>query len=307
MNIARRIKLYLFFLRLLICLFTMSFSISRTDVAFAFDQAGAVSAELYELDVQSGRMNEDPKIIGLWGMGHYLNTPFRVQVPARFFGTRKLTVHYQWSTGSLWAGQSERVELLWRQSGGTWQTELLGQGFRDPVSGQLLLFPAHIEISGDQSGTLELKFLLVLANGETIQDGGNQGLKLSYSIPSSQKNILAFRTDWKTSQTGRLVAGKTFELQYDVQRLIRQMNLQVDDPSPWSVVARVQFDERSIEEYPLLAIVSDSASQVVSYLPTIAIPPDSRRMSLWFIAFYNSQSYFDSNYGVNFNFAIDSN
>lgn len=271
------------------------------------DAAVNVRAENYELDIQSGRGSESPKIIALWAVGKYLNHPFKVNVPSRFFISRRLKVHYQWAAGTALAGQSERVELHWRRAGGVWQKVILGQGFRDPLSGQLLLFPADIQLEEGYTGQVEIKFMLQLTNGDWLQDGGIQSQFSLFAAPESSANKLSFAEDWKTFLTGRLRSGQTFELHYDKERLFRQMNLRNDEPAPWILVAHIQFDDKPPEEYPLLAVVSGLSTHVVPYVPTIVIPEQAKHMAIWFLAFYNSQSYFDSNFGMNFNFEIPTN
>lgn len=265
---------------------------------------GIVRAENYVLDIQSGRIHDQPRIRGLWATGHFVGLPFKVTLPCRFVSAPRLTVHYDWSSGSLWAGLSEKVELQWRRDGQAWRSETLGEGFRDPSSGHLLLFPVSLDISSQESGTLELKFILHLQNGETIQDGGERGTLSLFAAPQRTVGEISFNADWSHSVRGVLKGGQSFELIYDPGRLTRQMNLQGDEPSPWSVVARIQFDDRPTEEYPVVVLVSGSAARVVSFVPTVFIPPNVRRMAVWFSAFHDSQSYFDSNYGTNFNFDI---
>lgn len=268
------------------------------------EPTGGLRAEAYELDVLSGRNNENPRISGLWATGQYLSTPFRVQLPPRFIQVGKLKVFYRWSAGTQWAGISERVELRWRTLGRPWQSVFLGQGFRDPTSGQLLLFPAHLNLDETHVGTLELKFFLWLQNGEVVEDGAYQPPMSFRVFKKSIQNSLVFRSDWKTAQTGRLTVGNTFEIFYDCERLVRQINLGGDEPSPWSIVAHVQFDDEPVEEYPLVVFLGGNGARVLSYVPTVAIPEQARRMSVWFLAFHDSRSYFDSNFGLNFNFDL---
>lgn len=276
----------------------------------SFARADAIQplrADNYELDIQGGRVNESPKIAALWATGSYLNAPFRVKVPHQFFAAKKLLVHYQWASGTLWAGQSERVEMYWRKAGQqAWRVTALGQGFREPSSGQLLLFPFQIDLSEADVGRIEMKFLIQLQSGETIWDGGERALLSFYVAPRSLQNVLSFSADWSNCLTGRLVPGRAFDLQYDAERLVRQMSLQTNEPSPWSLVAHVRFDDGPSEEYPLVVLVSGLSTQVVSFVPTVVIPENAKRMSIWFLAFHNSRSYFDSNFGMNFNFDIPS-
>ncbi|MEY3901393.1 MAG: hypothetical protein RL189_699 [Pseudomonadota bacterium] len=268
------------------------------------DPLAVVRADAYELDVQSGRGNLPAKVTALWASGVHRSQPFRVRVPQRSFAGRKLLVHYQWSTGTAWAGLSERVEVHWKLKGAAWQRELLGEGFRDPVSGQLLLFPAELRLPDGYSGALELKFVLYLQNGDVVEERGDSNQLTLFADAKSSGNLLSFKSDWKISLSGKLGAGESFELSYDPERLIRQMNLQSNDPAPWCVVAHVRFDDGPAEEYPLVAVVSGQTPGVVSFVPTVVIPAQARTMSIWFLAFYNSQSYFDSNFGMNFNFEI---
>lgn len=262
-----------------------------------------LQADSYRLDVQGGRAQDGPKIVGLWATGMFSDAPFKVQMPQNLFTGRKLTVNYQWAGGTPWAGQTERVELYWRKNGGEWQSATLGQGFRDPQSGHLLLFPAEIDLASNAAGTLELRFVYQLSNGEFIQDGGSDAV-LSFYVAPQTSHRLSFQADWKNNLAGGLFAGQSFQLQYDPGRLTGQLNLQDDERVPWSLVAHVRFDDRPPEEYPLVAIVSGYSVRALAFAPRVVIPRNARRMSIWFIAFHNSQSYFDSNYGLNYNFDI---
>jgi len=282
-------------------------SVFRSVISTACSEpAGGLRTEAYELDVLSGRINENPRIAGLWATGQYQNVPYRVKLPPRFIEVGKLKLLYKWSTGTHLAGISERVELRWRTVGQPWQSVFLGQGFRDPTSGQLLLFPAQLNLDETHVGTIEFKFFLWLQNGEVVEDGAQQPPMSFRVFKKPTKNSLAFRSDWKTAQIGRLAGGSTFEILYDCERLVRQMNLGGDEPSPWSIVAHVQFDDHPAEEYPLVVFLGGSGARVLSYVPTVAIPEQAERMSVWFLAFHDSRSYFDSNFGLNFNFDLHS-
>lgn len=297
LNSKRLIKIVQI-IAVLLVLLQPNFSHAQTD------PLAIVRADAHELDVQSGRGNHPARVTALWASGMHRSQPFRVRVPQNSFAASKLLVHYQWSTGTAWAGLSERVEVHWKLRGGGWQRELLGEGFRDPVSGQLLLFPAELRFPDGYSGALELKFVLYLQNGDVVEDRVDSNQLNMYVHAKSTGGLLSFKNDWKTSLSGKLVAGDSFELSYDPQRIIRQMNLQSNDPAPWCVVAHVRFDDGPVEEYPLVAVVSGPSTGVVSFVPTVVIPAEAQTMSIWFLAFYNSQSYFDSNFGMNFNFEI---
>lgn len=298
-QMKRLVKIFQFLVLLCSCV-TPSASFAQNDSPVI------VRADSYELDVQSGRGYQPAEVTALWASGTHRNLPFRVRVPHRSFAGRKLSVHYKWSVGTAWAGLSERVEVHWKMTGSAWQSELLGDGFRDPVSGQLLLFPAELSLPDGYSGVVELKFVLYLQNGDVVEDRGEPEKILLYADTKPNNNLLSFRNDWKISLGGKLIAGESFELSYAPERLIRQMNLQNDDPFPWCVVAHVRFDDKPAEEYPLVAVVGGASTSVVSFVPTVVIPNDARTMSVWFLAFYNSQNYFDSNFGTNFNFQIAS-
>jgi hypothetical protein len=299
-----RFTFFRLFSRIGACFFSL-FVLVVSGISVAFGEpADVLRAESYELDVLSGRADGPPQVIGLWATGKYQDTPYRVQIPARFMEVGRLSVVYKWSAGSPWAGTSEKVELHWRKQGGTWQSVVLGEGFRDPVSGHLLLFASHLDIGDNYVGILELKFVLRLQNGEIIQDGGAQAPIQLRVVPRPSNNRLFFRSDWRNSLTGSLSPGEVFEIYYDCHRLVHQMNLRRDEPTPWSIVAHVRFDEQPVEEYPLVVSLGGGSSQVLSFIPTVAIPESARQMSVWFLAFYNSRSYFDSNFGLNFNFDL---
>ncbi|NBX17912.1 MAG: hypothetical protein EBR09_11155 [Proteobacteria bacterium] len=275
----------------------------RPTVAHA-DPAAELRAESYELDVKSGKGDEPPAVTALWATGKHQGLPFRVQVPERFIEVGKLTVNYRWASGTSWAGLSEKAELHWRKRGESWQVITLGHGFRDPSSGQLLLFPAHLAIGEQHLGTLEFKFIHRLQNGDIRQDGGDRGPLSLLVVPRPAGNRISFGADWKTYQTGTLYSGEVLEIFYDCRRLLQQMNLRRDEPTPWSIVAHVRFDDRPVEEYPLVASVGGSSTQVLTFVPAVAVPESARQMSVWFLAFHNSRSYFDSNFGLNFNFDL---
>jgi hypothetical protein len=260
--------------------------------------------ESYTLEFYSGRANEKPKLSGNWASGTYQGGDFKVLVPPRFVTAKMLIVNYRWSVGSQWAGSSDRVELYWRKPGQAWKIATLGEGFRDPQSGHLLLFPVRLSLNDQQPGNIEFKFMLTLQNGEVIQDGGPQTVFSVDVLTNSVSGRINFFSDWSSSVVGRLVNGRSFELLYEVERLYSQIDLHGDEPCPWSVIAHVQFDDLPVEEYPVVVVVSGHSNRVVSFAPTIAVPANARRMSIWFLAFHDARSYFDSNYGMNFNFDI---
>ncbi|MFZ9518993.1 MAG: DUF6209 family protein [Silvanigrellaceae bacterium] len=284
----------------LFAVFGMSSFNCKADPVFA----EFLRPESYILEFHSGRGNERPKLSGNWAIGKHQDGSFKVIVPSRFVAAKKMLVNYRWSVGSQWAGLSERVELHWRKEGQAWNVSTLGEGFRDPQSGQLLLFPAQISLGDEQPGQLEFKFMLVLQNGSVIQDGGDNTVFSVFVMPAPVSGRIDFRADWSHSISGRLAEGRSFELRYSVERLVSQINLHGGEPCPWSMIAHVQFDDGPVEEYPVVVVFYGQPNRVLAFAPTIVVPENARRMSMWFLAFYDSRSYFDSNFGRNFNFDI---
>jgi hypothetical protein len=260
----------------------------------------------YTIEIQSTRSDDKPRLVSTWAHVFYEGEHYRALVPANIVRGSDVRVDFRWAPGSTFAGQVEKVEMEWKhQRDVAWRSRLLGEGFREPGSGHLILSPAKINFSSDDVGEFDFRFLMRDPSGRMLQDGGTGSTLKVQVAPHQPSAIIRFTESWNISQQGQLIAGKSFELNYALERIEQQLApVSANATSPWCLFAKVQFDDGPVVSYPLLAAHFEHPEQVVGLLPTIQIPVQARRMTIWFFAFHNTQTYFDSNFGQNYHFVI---
>lgn len=264
-----------------------------------------VRPDYYSIVVESTRSADKPRIVNTWAHVTHNGELYRALIPSQMVRSGVTQLDLRWSPGSSLAGGAEKVELQWRwRNEPQWQTQLLGEGFRDPDSGHLILSTADLHWGTERSGRVELRFLIHDGSGQILQDGG-PGSVLNVQVDSrAVVPSLVFSENWSVTQRGEIRAGESFEIFYDFQRLISQIQSSAAMDAPWCVFAKLQFDDGPVLNYPLLASHRDHPEKVVGIIPTVQVPDSARRLAIWFFAFHNSTSYFDSNFGQNYYFTI---
>lgn len=264
-----------------------------------------VRPDFYSIEVESTRSPDKPRIVNTWASVFHNGEKYRALMPSETIRGVSGRLDFRWAFGSIIAGESERVELQWRwPNQAEWFTQLLGEGFRDPESGHLVLSSTDIRWGEERSGQIELRFMIKDSSGQIVQDGG-QGSILKVQVDSRRVvPSLRFSADWRTFQRGELFAGDVFELEYEIPRLALQFNSNISEDVPWCLFAKIQFDDGPVQSYPLLASNREHPEKVVGIIPTVRIPELAKKMSVWFFSFHNSNSYFDSNFGQNYHFVI---
>lgn len=259
----------------------------------------------YRVEIYSSHSDNKPRMVNVWAIAKVGDETYRALMPADFIRGKEVQFDFRWSAGSHHAGTSEKVEMQWRRhSSDLWQSSILGEGFRDPVTGQLIVLPAQMQWATQNSGPLSLRFLLHAENGQTLQDGG-PGSELQFQLSNrAPTGLIQFSDQWSTGVRGELIAGETFEIEYSLARMEQQFSSPGDGQTPWCLLAKIQFDDGPIQTVSLLATNPLRADLVVPFIPTLSIPRMARRMTLWFVSFHNSVNYFDSNFGANYHFAI---
>ncbi len=260
----------------------------------------------YTIEIQSTRSDDKPRLVSTWAHVFYEGEHYRALVPANMVRGPDVRVDFRWAPGSTVAGQVEKVEMEWKhQRDVAWQSRLLGEGFREPGNGHLLLSPAKINFSASDFGEFDFRFLMRESSGQMLQDGGPGSTLKVQVAPNQPSAVIRFTESWNVSQQGQLISGNSFELNYALERIEQQLApVLASTTSPWCLFAKVQFDDGPVVSYPLLASHFDHPEQVIGLLPTIQIPSQARRMTIWFFAFHNTQTYFDSNFGRNYHFVI---
>lgn len=265
----------------------------------------SVRPDYYSIEVQSTRSADKPRVVSTWAHATFAGESYRALMPTEMVRGPMTRLDFHWSPGSALAGGSEKVALEWRWLDSTqWQTRLLGEGFRDPVSGHLILSPANLNWGEGRSGKIQMRFMIRDEFGRTAQDGGPNSTLNMQVVRRDALAALRFSEEWRTLQQGELLAGDSFELHYSFARIAQQFSSDLIEDSPWCLYAKVQFDDGPVQNYPLLATHREYPEKVIGIVPTVQIPTNARRMTLWFLAFHDSSSYFDSNFGQNYQFVI---
>ncbi|MBM3380982.1 MAG: hypothetical protein FJY29_00890 [Betaproteobacteria bacterium] len=260
----------------------------------------------YTIEVQSTRSDDKPRMVSTWAHVFFEGEHYRALMPENIVRGSAVEVDFRWAPGSSIAGEFEKVELEVKGAfEDSWKSHLLGEGFREPRNGHLILSPAKLNFGPNDAGRFELRFLMRDAAGRTVQDGGvGSTLRFQLAAPESS-SVLKFTEAWTVAQQGGLIAGKSFELEYAIERIEQQLSSGSGRArSPWCLFAKVQFDEGAVQSYPLLASHFEHPEKVIGLMPTVQIPEQARRMTIWFSAFHNTQTFFDSNFGQNYHFLI---
>lgn len=265
----------------------------------------SVRPDYYSIEVQSTRSADKPRVVSTWAHATFAGESYRALMPTEMVRGPMTRLDFHWSPGSALAGGSEKVALEWRWLDSTqWQTRLLGEGFRDPVSGHLILSPANLNWGEERSGKIKMRFMIRDEFGRTTQDGGHNSTLNLQVVRRDALAALRFSEEWRTLQQGELLAGDSFELHYSFARITQQFSSDLGEDSPWCLDAKVQFDDGPVQNYPLLAAHREYPEKVIGIVPTVQIPTNASRMNLWFFAFHERSSYFDSNFGQNYQFVI---
>lgn len=260
----------------------------------------------YTVEVQSSLPNDGPRVVRIWAHVTSQGEKYRALMPGNTVRGPKADIKFNWSSGSLWAGASERVELEWRWSDSNiWTKKLIAEGFRSPVSGHLLS-PALALTWGLRSfAQVYLRFLIQGTDGQYRLDSPESPVITLNVAPDRPVSRLQFTEDWQIYQLGRLVAGQTFELDYALSRISAQIQeLKVEEVGFIRLFAHVQFDDDAVLKYPLNAVHCEQPVKSVTIMPTVQIPQGARLMRLWFSASYKNREYFDSNFGEDYRFVI---
>lgn len=265
----------------------------------------SVRPDSYRVEVFSSRSDNRPRVVNVWAQANVDGEPYRALMPPDFIQGKEVEFDFRWSAGAPDAGQSQKVEMQWKwKAGDVWKSTLLGEGFRDPQSGQLIVVPAILRWGEPNSGFISMRFLIHSENGQIRQDGG-PGAELQFQLGNREPTaLLHFSDQWSTGVQGELIAGETFEIEYSPSRMEQQFGGPSDGLTPWCLQAKIQFDDGPVQSVSLLANHQSHAEKVVPFIPTLSIPRSARRMTLWFVSFHNAVSYFDSNFGANYHFVI---
>ena len=205
------------------------------------------------------------------------------------------------------SGNLEKVELFYKIDGGAVQSRLVGDGFRNPSTGELILSPAIIDVPRDARNVFEFWFQLTTSDGKIVWDKSKADPYFVSIIPESNF-ILKFDANWNTAANETLQAGQSFRIAYDVSRLKSRLTyLYRNDVPVWNVAALVSFDNAAPIEVSLTAVSHDAhgvASDVSMLMPAVKIPQNAKSVSLWFVGRDYVSKVYDSNYGKNYTFTI---
>lgn len=192
--------------------------------------------------------------------------------------------------------QVEHVDLVWSVYPGGEQHEVpLSTGARD-ADGRLKLHAAQIDVPEEAFGLLKLTVRTRDRNGRL---SSNWNPSNDASIAPREGAALTFPVGDEVRTEGALRAGDKVQIAYDLDRLTSLFG-----PRPQQVSAFVSFDGGAAQEFPLVVGRGGSAAAGGAFAPTLQVPLDATRMSVWFRAGTGEEAVYDSEGGRNFNFEV---
>lgn len=262
--------------------------------------------DYYSIEVGSSLPGNPAQLVQIWAHVKTHDSTYRAALPNRVVRGPSSEIKFNWSAGSALAGASERLELVWRWTNEyNWRNKLISEGFRSPMNGYLLTPPLVLNWGEGAYGQVEMRFLLRGTDGRVRWDGSEFQPVTLIVAPEKPAASVRFTKQWQTIQLGRIVSGKSFELDYERERIANQIReLHPEDSGRIRMFAHVQFDDDGVLKYPLNATHSEHPERSVAFMPTIEIPQTARTMNIWFSAFFQNRDYFDSNFGQNYKFVI---
>ena len=205
-------------------------------------------------------------------------------------------------------GNLERVELFFRVDNGPVQSRIVGDGFRDPLSGELVLSPVVLDVPPQARDVFAYWFQLTTFDGRIIWDK-SEAVPYTVEIVPASNTILKFDQNWNETANAPLVSGESFRIAFDVNRIKPRLSyLYRNDVPVWSVAAMVSFDNDPAREVPLTAVSHDNhgvASDLSVLMPAVKIPVGAKSVSLWFVGRDYVSKVYDSNYNRNYTFPIE--
>ncbi|MFP2912907.1 DUF6209 family protein, partial [Pyxidicoccus sp. 3LFB2] len=193
---------------------------------------------------------------------------------------------------------AEKAELVWRVApSGTEVAIPLTDGTRD-ASGRLNTVPAKIDLPADAFGTLRLSIRTTSADGRTSNQWDPSS---DAAIAPKEGATVVFSDDWKTQLEGKLRAGDKVEIAYDRDRLTSLLG----GKTPSDVVACVSFNGEPPREVPLNIQPGEGGEPGKMFMPTLQVPLDATKMTLWFKGQGEGNTGYDSSFGKNFEFKIN--
>lgn len=227
--------------------------------------------------------------------------------PARAESGKPFIIRYKRNALVTERTALEKVELLYRIDGGDVQHAMVADGYRDPGTGELVLSPVYVNIPDTATSRLSYWFRLTTIGGTQHWDRTAEAPYETEILPLPT-TIVRFEPDWDEGVKGKLVAGTSFRLAYDIDRVKSRLSyLYRNDVPVWSALAHVSFDGGHPIDVPLTAVSRDDrgvAADVMVLYPVVKIPEGTRRMSLWFVGRDYVGKAYDSNLSENYDFKI---
>lgn len=201
----------------------------------------------------------------------------------------------------------EKVVLWYKIDDGEVETRLIGEGFRDAFSGELILTPFQINVPFAARGNIKYWFQLMTSSGNVKWDKSEGDPYWAEIVPTSQ-SILKFDQNWHQSQNQKLVSGEAVKIAFDITRIKRQLGYLFRNDIPvWNAVAMVSIDGQSAKEFALTAESHDIRGvpvDVAILMPALKLPVGARSIKVWFVGHDYMGTVFDSNFGGDFTFAV---
>jgi hypothetical protein len=196
------------------------------------------------------------------------------------------------------SSSAQKVELVWRQvPGGTEQAIPLTDGSRDSKTGKLNTLPARLDVPPDATGLLRLSIRTTGADGRVSNHWDPSS---DAAIASREGATVAFTDDWKVHTEGTVRAGDRLTLAYDRDRLSAMFGGKV----PSDAVACVSFDGEPPLEVPLTVKPDQAGQPGAMYMPSLRVPYEATKVSIWFKGQADGQTAWDSAFGKNYTFNV---
>jgi hypothetical protein len=217
---------------------------------------------------------------------------------------KPLTFEYQNGANSPGLQKSNAIEVQYKLAGSD-QVQTLALGNE---GGSSDFFTGTLQVPSNASGKLEFWFKKTQADGSTLYDS-NYGTNYQGEVIPAGGTNLDFQGNWQTAQSGPIKAGSTLRFDYNPQRLVSQMEQAFEDGyQTYQISAMVSFDGKPAVEVPLVAMPDDSQGTAHLMESAIRVPDDAKSVSVYFKGHdVTSNLYYDSRYGQNYRFDVQSN
>lgn len=250
----------------------------------------------YEARFERGRYATAAVVDGVGRADVKVTSDFRDPAFLAFAG-EPLSIHVQPEQFA----SAKKVELVYAfddgAGGRTEEKRVLLTAERDMRTGAPVFLPGKIDVPEDAVGKVRISFDVTSGDGQVRRQWNP-----FYDAVVVPKGGATLTLDdrWGETLTGSLQAGERFQLAYDADRMRELLG-----DGGGRLVACVSFGGKEPVEIPLT--LDDHDGRPVSgntLMPSLRVPYDADKVTLWFRAEKDGRTVYDSDLGKNYSFDV---